>query len=108
MDTVSEGTELLVEGSFDFAYYVQLHLDFRRVEFTNIADGSKWPDAWYGDQLFLMEGSDRDEVCKALDLQIDDNVMLFRFNSSTSPQIGLVAARSLSIHWYSSSSSAAS
>ena len=44
-----------VRGSFDFAYYVNVHIEFRDMLYTSLKEGDSWWDAWHDDQIFLLE-----------------------------------------------------
>ncbi len=44
--------EVNVIASFDFAYYVNVRINFSGVAFSQLMEKDGWPDAWHADQLF--------------------------------------------------------
>jgi hypothetical protein len=73
--------EILILGSFDFSYYVQLHIQFFGVCFTTLSDDEYWNDAWYGDQLSILAKEDRARLLKKHDLSISDSLFVLKFHS---------------------------
>ncbi|MBX7226244.1 MAG: hypothetical protein K1X55_09445 [Chitinophagales bacterium] len=57
---------LYIQGSFDFGYYVNVHIEFRDLLYTNIGSKEEWPDAWHENQLFLLED---EETTAMIDLE---------------------------------------
>jgi len=92
-----------VMGSFDFAYYVNVHIEFRDMVYTNLKEADKWPDAWHDDQLFLLT---EDEIKKWPDEQqtpFTTTEGLFRFlfniNGKENTRTGLTICKTLYIQW---------
>jgi|SRR5436190_10552099 len=93
--------DVYVVGSFDFAYYINVHIEFRGMVYTNLKEADKWPDAWHNDQLFLLT---EDEVKAILnEQQITFNKGLFGFlfniNGRQNTRTGVTICKTLYIQW---------
>lgn len=99
-----ESNCVYVQASFDFAYYVNVHIQFNNVVFTNLTENENWPDAWNDNQLFLFE---EDEIAFVLDCHdvklANDTKNLFAFvfniNGHNVNSKGIVIAQELEIWW---------
>lgn len=89
--------QILIFGSFDLIYYIQLHIYFDEICFTNLSDKSMWPDAWYDEQLVVHSGEQRTKILRELGIDISDDCQLFQFKSlvHSNPNSLIVAAKSM-------------
>lgn len=62
---------LYIQGSFDFGYYVNVHIEFRDLVYTNIDSKEEWPDAWHEDQLFLLDEEETTEIIQVEGIEVD-------------------------------------
>lgn len=95
---------LLIEGSFDFSYYVQLQIQFFEARFTNLSESEDWPDAWYDDQLILLHEDTANYFLSELNqIQLSENEYAFKFKSSSRKNAtwGMVIAKGIQINFLS-------
>lgn len=94
---------LYVQGSFDFAYYVNVHIECRNILFTNLKENTSWPDAWHEDQLFLMNEEEYKKIHTTQNLSIPDESyfgLIFNLaNRENSLQLGAAICNELHIWW---------
>ncbi len=103
LDPESKGPSrsLLVLGSVDFAYYVNLLLNFRELAWTNIPDGANWPDAWDQNQLVLADADDREDFEEREGLMLQPEQLLFFFNRDNQAKEGAaIVCSAFSVNWY--------
>ena len=99
-----ESNCVYVQASFDFAYYVNVHIQFNNVVFTNLVENENWPDAWHDNQLFLFEEDEIGFVLDWHDVELaSENKNLFAFvfniNGHAVNSKGIVVAQDLEIWW---------
>lgn len=95
---------LYIQASFDFGYYVNVDIECREVFFTNIAPNASWPDAWYADQLFLLDNDELENIIDFKEIEIPNNKKVFGlvFNIIGKDNYfinGTVICSSLYINW---------
>jgi hypothetical protein len=93
---------LSVDASFDLMYYVQLNLYFYDVYFTTLDVDSHWADAWYDDQLVLLEGAERERVLKLMKEPMPEEVLVLQFVGlrNYNPDWGIVVCRSFKYSFF--------
>lgn len=94
---------LAVDASFDLMYYVQLNLYFYDVYFTTLDEDSHWADAWYDDQLVLMEGEDKERLKKLMKEPMPEEALVLQFVGLKNhhPDLGIVVCNSFEYHFLS-------
>lgn len=87
---------LSVEASFDLTYYVQLRLYFYDVYFTTLYEDAQWSDAWYDDQLVLLQGEDREYVKALMQEPLPEEALVLQFVElrNNNRDWGIVVAKS--------------
>ncbi len=95
--------DVYIQGSFDFAYYVNVHIEFRDMIYSSFNVGDNWWDAWHDNQIFLLR---EDEVKNILE---DQKIactstegsfgFLFNIKGRQSINIGVTICKMLSIRW---------
>ena len=96
----SNSDTLLIESSFNLMQYIQVHIYFRDVFFTNIEENENWSDAYHDDQLYLVKGEYREIAIEKLNLKsVPDSYSIFQFmvDNWNTYQSGLVIAKELEI-----------
>ncbi len=99
---VSEYT-VYVQASFDFGYYVNVHIQFDNCIFTNLKERDEWPDAWHADQLFLLDEVEVENILNWYDVEKKPTNNLFAFifniNGCNINNAGVVVCEKLYIRW---------
>lgn len=87
---------LAIDASFDLTSYVQLNLYFHEVYFTDLKEDDQWADAWYNDQLVLIEGENRVLVNELMKDPIPEDALVLQFVSlrNHNPNSGIVVCKS--------------
>lgn len=87
---------LAIDASFDLTYYVQLNLYFHEVYYTDLRVDDQWADAWYDDQLVLLEGENRERVKELMKKNIPEDALVLQFVSlrNHNPNSGIVVCKS--------------
>jgi len=95
-----------VQASFDFSYYVNVHLEFEPTIFTNLQENNEWPDAWYNNQLFILTKDEIASIKQNYHLENilkekNDAVFGFQFNINGRgvKQNGIVLSNKLYVRW---------
>lgn len=68
---------LYIQGSFDFAYYINVDIEYYEIFYTNINSKASWPDAWYADQIFLLDDVELENIIDFRDVEIPKNKTVF-------------------------------
>lgn len=87
---------LAIDASFDLTYYVQLNLYFHEVYFTDLEEDDHWSDAWYNDQLVLIEGENRERIKALMKDPMPEDALVLQFVSlrNRNPNSGIVVCKS--------------
>lgn len=94
-----------VQGSFDFSYYVNVHIQFEFPVFTNLKEREEWPDAWHDDQLFLLDEEDElNQVLDWYDIEKKDKdeklyAFVFNINGRRIDSKTVVVCKELYVRW---------
>jgi hypothetical protein len=95
---------LYIQASFDFGYYVNLHIECLDVVYTNLNEKQEWPDAWNDDQVFIMNENELDQILSLNEIEVENknNIIGFIFNLSCKENYlhhGSVICKSIDIRW---------
>jgi|GEM_PF-7002229 len=66
-----------VLASFDFAYYVNVRLQFKGLVYTDLKENNSWPDAWNEDQLFLLQNNEVESLLDWIGIEYGSKDKLF-------------------------------
>lgn len=93
-----------VQASFDFSYYVNVHLQFELPVFTNLKEREEWPDAWYEDQLFLFNDEELEHVLDWYDIEKNMHeqklfAFVFNLNGKRIESKSVVVCKELYVRW---------
>lgn len=98
-----------VQSSFDFGYYVNLHIEFNGYFFTNLMEGEKWPCSWGADQIFILDDGEINQILSWHDVEIPQTQSLFGFifningkndlNFRNIDSKGIVICKELNVRW---------
>lgn len=97
-------TSVYVQASFDFGYYVNVHIQFELPVFTNLKEGEEWPDAWYADQLFLFNEEELENVLDWYDIKKETHeqklfAFVFNLNGKRIDSKSVVVCKELYVRW---------
>lgn len=100
----SESNCLYIQASFDFGYYINVDIEFRDVIYTNLNERDSWPDAWYEDQIFILNKEEMDAIIEINNIEINNDAFYFGivFNITGKENYfnkGTVIFSSLYINW---------
>jgi hypothetical protein len=92
-----EGENILIDASFDLIYAVQLELLFINPFYTDLKLKDTWKDAWYNDQLVILQGEDRKRIESHYGQTFPENSIVFQFISlkRDAPNSGIIVAEKL-------------
>lgn len=92
-----------VQGSFDFAYYVNVHLNFGGLLFTTLSEKEEWPDTWHDDQLEFLINSEAQAILINNEIEYDDDDIFFGFQFNSEPksylETGVIVCKKIDIWW---------
>ncbi len=73
-----------------------MNLYFYDVYFTDLEEDDQWADAWYDDQLVLMEGDNRERVKELMKDPMPEDALVLQFVSlrNHNPDSGIVVCKS--------------
>ncbi len=66
-----------MQGSFDFAYHENVHMDFGELLFTSLSEKGEWPDTWNEDQLEFLINSEAQAILINNEIDYDDDDIFF-------------------------------
>lgn len=94
--------EILILGSFDFAYGVQLHIHFDGVSFSNLSENETWSDFWNDDQIFQPKYDFKEQILEKFNLELKETEFLFKINSQDRMDSfwGIIVAKSLRFNFF--------
>ncbi len=99
----ADDTCVYVQGSFNFAYYVNVHFEFNQPLFTSLQENDNWSDAWHDNQLRQLSKSDIKEICQSNHVEYPESNEVFGFQFNVTGYNNLTKAiiicSSLSIRW---------
>jgi hypothetical protein len=94
-----------IEASFDFAYYVNVQLDFYEVLCTNLKAGQSWPDAWYSDQVFFLTTEEIEAHLRVSGISVSGEVepvgICFKISDNGNRSLAVVIFKSMEMVWIS-------
>jgi hypothetical protein len=94
-----------IEASFDFAYYINVRLDFYEVIYTNLKAGQSWPDAWHSDQISMLTSEEFRETLRVngIKFSLDTNgfALCFKITDDGNRTRAVVIFKTMSIEWIS-------
>lgn len=92
-----------VQGSFDFAYYVNVHLSFVELLFTSLSEKDEWPDTWNEDQLEFLINSEAQAILINNEIEYSDDDIFFGFQFNSEPkrylETGVIVCKTMDIWW---------
>ena len=100
-----ESDTVYVQASFDFGYYVNVHMEFNGCVFTNLQENDQWPDAWHADQLAWLDEYDIHFTLDWHDLDIPEaeqqtlSGIRFNINGDSVDSKGVIIFKSAVIRW---------
>lgn len=99
---IVEAQSIYIIGSFNpFFDYKDVDFEFDEVIWTNLKESENWADAWYDDQLFLLERDEIEQVAQKHQLEIPADDFVFQWNiADRQHRLGIIICKSLKIHWY--------
>lgn len=95
---------IYIQVSFDFSYYVNVDIECREVFYTNIPSNASWPDAWYANQIFLLDDDELKNIIDFREIEIPKGTTVYGivFNIIGKENYlinGTVICTSLYINW---------
>jgi hypothetical protein len=92
-----EGEHILIDASFDLIYAVQLELLFINPVYTDLKIKDSWKDAWYNDQLVILQGEERRRIESHCGQTFPDNTIVFQFVAlkNDNPKSGIIVSEKL-------------
>jgi hypothetical protein len=91
-----------IDASFDFAYYVNVRIEFHEVLYTNLKVGQSWPDAWHSDQIFLLTPEEIQEHARLNNIaRTEEDIVgvCFKISDNGNRNLAVVIFKSLEINW---------
>lgn len=102
---VKDSYTVYVQASFDFGYYVNLHLEFNEYVFTNLNENDEWPQAWSENQLFILDEYEIDHILLWYNVEPLTDIkktvfgFIFNINGRNVDSKGIVICKELNIRW---------